>query len=710
MKYLYENETQKYTYTCTLDEIYAKRNWLTIGGFLDCGYFVALSSDQFLIDPVNIRITAVKEYLNKPKQPEITLSNEVTGTTLSTTLNKIPTQEQATDRKDDETVRFARRQFADVKQTTEMLQSSLLNFSSSISPLTVETMQLIAGDETLQFEFVNDSDSTVGIPHSEQYDKVAKQFSSEAGVLQHKTLGITNISSSHTASEYKCWNMASYISPVLTDSAKSYYLYARVSKTDNTGVFLLSETAIALEGVGGYYHLLVGILNSEIDGDRSYSQMYGFTEVLPGRITTNKIVSSNGQTYFDLLNNKIKGYIEFMDGLIAGMIKLSSNGVVTAGLQGDSAVNVGAWFGGTDEEALTNIAKIILNKDGSFQFGGGSFRGDAAGNIITDMGFEATEGHVGGFSIFENAIMNDTVEFADEEVETLNELFNPVTNKISKSATWSASSKPNAMAYTQGLTLDKSGSIAFAVSASAGDTASHGAMTLRILISNSTNDVVFSRYITAPDNGVIARTVYSVMLPSGTYNIQAIGTQYSGVFITVNIDSDIVDGTYISAIPSTNRTKIGNDGLFSFWNISRYLYYQANRGLRQKGPSAFLNSSCDAVISDTNTEPIISNINQYSSFILSQNVNDSSNRAIHLPSPSDMEDDVSDFVMRIIVKYTNGGQIWIDSKTGAALYDWNGDVKTRIKMAIGDSVELHAIAESNGFKYFITRVTGAEID
>ena len=64
--------------------------------------------------------------------------------------------------------------------------------------------------------------------------------------------------------------------------------------------------------VVGYYHLLVGVLNSEYDSERSYVSLYGFSEILPGRITTDKIVSSDGKTYFDLLLGEIGGNIKFI--------------------------------------------------------------------------------------------------------------------------------------------------------------------------------------------------------------------------------------------------------------------------------------------------------------------------------------------------------------------------------------------------------------
>lgn len=61
---------------------------------------------------------------------------------------------------------------------------------------------------------------------------------------QHLTLGISTLSSSHKADEYKYWDLVEYNSPALTDLEKKYYLYAVCSKENQTGTFLLSETAI----------------------------------------------------------------------------------------------------------------------------------------------------------------------------------------------------------------------------------------------------------------------------------------------------------------------------------------------------------------------------------------------------------------------------------------------------------------------------------
>lgn len=145
-KFLYENSQPKFTYLWQLDGIFAKDQWGVIGGFLTPGYFVKFSDPQFLPEPVDIRITSVKEYVNKPKSPTIEISNNITGKALGAVLNEIPTQEQGTDRKDSNVVHYAKRRFRDVQQTMSMLEDSQLHFANSINPITVQTMAMLVGD------------------------------------------------------------------------------------------------------------------------------------------------------------------------------------------------------------------------------------------------------------------------------------------------------------------------------------------------------------------------------------------------------------------------------------------------------------------------------------------------------------------------------------------------------------------------------------
>lgn len=312
---LYENEDPKFTFTGTLQGLWAKKNWLRVGGRLKVGGYVLFTDEQFVPDGIAIRITGIKEYLTSPYAPVLEISNSVSGKSVSSQLREIGQNEVATDNSIRNAVSYTKRRFRDVRETMAMLEDSMLdNFTNSINPLTVQTMMMLVGDESLQFRFVASKTDLTAVNDGITYDNAAKQLHIPHGFIQHMTLGIGTISSSHADSEYKVWEMSEYLSPYLDNGEKKYYLYAKVSRTDTTvkGDFLLSDRAIKMTDVAGYYHLLVGILNSEYDGERSYVSLYGFSEILPGRITTDKIVSSDGKTYFDLLLGEIGGNIKFI--------------------------------------------------------------------------------------------------------------------------------------------------------------------------------------------------------------------------------------------------------------------------------------------------------------------------------------------------------------------------------------------------------------
>lgn len=315
VKYLYDNEEQKFTFTGELDGIWAKKDWLNIGGRIKLGGFVQFSDERFQPEGVLVRIIGIKDYINNPHSPEIELSNSTVGRTVSSDLRKIESNEVVMNTLHKEALQLTKRRYRDSMETIEMLGDALLdNFSNSINPIAVQTMAMLIGDKSLQFEFVNSMMNPSPVVHNVTYNQATKVLSVPAGIIQHYTLGIDTISSSHAADEYKFWSLPAFTTPTLTDGTKKYYLYAKVSKTDKTGTFYISEQAIAMEGVSGYYHLLMGVLNSEYDGERSYVSLYGFTEVLPGQVRTNQIISPDGKTYFDLLLGEIGGNIKIKAG------------------------------------------------------------------------------------------------------------------------------------------------------------------------------------------------------------------------------------------------------------------------------------------------------------------------------------------------------------------------------------------------------------
>ena len=333
-RHMFENEDVKFTFTGELQGLWAKRNWLRVGGRMVVGSYIMFSDEQFAPDGISIRITGIKEYLTSPYSPTIELSNSVSGKSVSSTLKEIQNNDVIVEDNQKKIIQYTKRRFRDSLETIQMLEQAMIdNFTNSISPIAVKTMAMLVGDESLQFRFVNSSLNP--IEYNIEYNQTTKQLTAPATILQHMTVGINAITSNRDKNSYKRWTMAGYVSPVLSDGSRKYYLYAKVpvSGTDS-GTFILDEKSIKMTDVSGYYHLLVGILNTEYDGERSFAPLYGFTEVLPGQIRTDKIMSADGNSWIDLLSGAMQ---------LGEKLKYVDNKLILDFLFADGA-NIGGWI------------------------------------------------------------------------------------------------------------------------------------------------------------------------------------------------------------------------------------------------------------------------------------------------------------------------------------------------------------------------------
>ena len=364
-KYLYENEDPKFTFKGELDSIYSKKRWLSIGGKIKLGGYILFKDPQFIPEGIKIRITSIKEYIHRPYSPIIELSNTTTGATVSSELNKIESNEVKTDNQYKNSIQFTKRRFRDAKETISMLNDALLHFSGSISPISVQTMSLLVGDESLQFRFVNNKTNPTQVEYLVTYDSKKKVLSAPGGILQHMTIGIDTLSSGHKASEYKFWDIEKYTSPTLTETV-GYYVYVNAKKNWTTGSYVLSKNAIKLEGVEGYYHFLVGILNSEFEEDRSFVELFGFTEILPGRITTDRIVSSDGLNFMDFVNNafRVGNSDSYFDWNTKGDKKLRLKGTIVQSESGDESP-IGCFRGVYDNSYTYYWGDEVIYDDGT---------------------------------------------------------------------------------------------------------------------------------------------------------------------------------------------------------------------------------------------------------------------------------------------------------------------------------------------------------
>lgn len=320
---LYECENQKFTFTGELQSMWAKRNWEKIGAKIRLGGYVLFTDNQFARNGELIRIVGIKEYLTKPYAPTIELSNSVTTTSsVSSSLNEIANTEVVINDTKNSILQFTKRRFRDAKETIAMLEDAQLsNFTSAVSPVAVQTMAMLVGDESLQFEMGATYDTIGSDDYQITFDGTVLNFPS--GFLRHMTIDVNTITADRETTDYRVWRMpAAQLTP--KDDSK-YYVYAVVNRTgftedaelgvninETVGTWLIDTVSHRIDEDANTYHLLAGVLNSEYMGSRSFATLYGFTEILPGRMTTDLIVSNDGKTYMNLKTGEIGGNIKFL--------------------------------------------------------------------------------------------------------------------------------------------------------------------------------------------------------------------------------------------------------------------------------------------------------------------------------------------------------------------------------------------------------------
>lgn len=316
--YLWDSCRPRFSISGKMDGIWSKLRWDSIGGNIVPGGYISFTDERFSPEAFSVRITAVTQFVNRPYSPEITLSNEPTRGGVVSSIRDVKGDVVTTQGDVYGGMNYTRRRYRDVKETTDALREALdsfdVDFDESIKPITVQTMQAVVGDDSLQYWFTDSLTSDTEIDPPLVWNASAKRLECGLSYILHRTVGVTEVRADGT--EGSRWTVRAATLTTdndgnVLDADSYYYLYIKAA-ANGTASFALSKKAMRMNAGGGAYNFLVGILNSEYKGGRSFAPMYGFTEISPGRMTVNRIVSNDGGTYFDLVNGVIGGNIKFL--------------------------------------------------------------------------------------------------------------------------------------------------------------------------------------------------------------------------------------------------------------------------------------------------------------------------------------------------------------------------------------------------------------
>lgn len=307
-----KSHDKPYAYRAEVDGRWASADWMNRGGRLQLGAWVELRDDRLLPEGHTLRVLGYKDYLHDPTSPEIELGTQSSASGILSTISKVE-QQSATER--------ARAEEATSRATAQTLQQALTaaeavaktaagEFANSINPATIHTLQTTVGSTERQFRLYP-AGSTQETTLEPSYSCGILEIG-QALDLRHQSLGNTNhtLSPSETTKGMSQWRLQPFRSGYIGDEEKPLYLYAVCPTYNSSAEWRLEKEPHELESEAGRYWLLAGLV--QVKPDYSFTRLYGFTSITPGQVRVDRIVSADGNSYFDLVTGVIAGKFKFI--------------------------------------------------------------------------------------------------------------------------------------------------------------------------------------------------------------------------------------------------------------------------------------------------------------------------------------------------------------------------------------------------------------
>lgn len=256
------------------------------------GDYVPVKDDRFGIEK-SIRIQKVTRDLMVDHDYKLTLSDTTTISIQQQTVIDVIEHNKVIEINRLKDLSKARRGW----RTTEDLRSMVYDTdgffdTDNIRPNSIDTNMLTVGSKSQQFVLS-------GVVMQANVNGLPNRFDASAGVLAHLTIEEDSV---------RMWTLAETSVELL--DAGGYYVFAKCSKTGNSGVYLVTQTQYKVEPVDdpNNYYFQIGIISSLYPDDnfRDFVTTYGFTRINGKTITTGAIITSDGECYLDLDGNKFR--------------------------------------------------------------------------------------------------------------------------------------------------------------------------------------------------------------------------------------------------------------------------------------------------------------------------------------------------------------------------------------------------------------------
>ncbi len=294
-EYIDEYSVPNVVYTITPDYIYLRQHLIQ----LNVGDLITIQDDDFDIS-FSTRIVSITQSIANPYLYTIKVGNKsVIGLISQIKEQQLGLETDIKIERDNRIIsnNRIRKSLKNIDELRDSIFDTEGYFDmEKIKPLSVETSMLSVGTKGQQF--------------------ILRELLIEPNFLGNKnTTKISNCTITHFTIEdtIKEWTLTGS-TKTHADDAQYYYVYARCDRSGSTGDFLCTSSQYQVNTGSTYYYFLIGVVHSVIDNVRGISLTYGQTNINGKFISTGKIQSQDGNTWFDLDNGEIRGTLKFTSG------------------------------------------------------------------------------------------------------------------------------------------------------------------------------------------------------------------------------------------------------------------------------------------------------------------------------------------------------------------------------------------------------------
>lgn len=294
-----QNAQPKGKYTLHLSERFLAERYAEQGvvpNIFALGDYVHVVDPDIGVDK-HIRIIGYTRDLLNPYQYKLVLGDAVQINFIQRLVSDGVARDKAIVEVRGQSVAQARRSYQQMAELKELVFDQDGYYDpEKIRPLSVETSMLAVGAKANQLMLA-------GLTINPKADGISGKVSHTACALTHLYIEDTP----------RTWSIPSG-SVVLTESVP-YYIYAVVDRRGDSARLVFSKEQYRIDSSPTHYRFWLGVVHApETGGVRQVSLTYGATYINGRYISTGRIQSADGATYFDLDRGEIGGRIVFRGG------------------------------------------------------------------------------------------------------------------------------------------------------------------------------------------------------------------------------------------------------------------------------------------------------------------------------------------------------------------------------------------------------------